>query len=1176
MVFFKRVKQVQPPSAPIIALQSFSQKAGIAVIAIGCTVMLGWIFDLPLLKSILPELASMKVNTAVCFILGGWSLLLQQRPDAKSIIVKPQKLDKILILSTSLLVILISLLTLIQYSFNLDLGIDQLLFKETSILTSSSVPGRMAPNTAAAFLFLGSALLLLSVRRPKYLRVQILSCCAFLIAFLGLIGYIYGKAFFYTIGTQIGMALHTSVAFVLLSLGILFANPERGFIAVIASDRAGGIMARRLLPQAIIIPTLAGYFIISGERLQAYSPELGISLLSVLNAIIFTILIWQNAKTLCTADRRRYRVEHRLLAAKSDLETEVEQRTLQLQHVNHQLQQQILDSQATEQVLQKNYNLLLTVIDSTPTALFVKDIHGCYMMLNAAGGSIIGKSFEDIIGRDDSELFPPEIAANIRKTDSLIMTTGKTQVMEEELPFQGKLRTFLSTKNAYRDGQGQIGGIVSIARDITDRKQAEVANRSLAAILEATPDFVGICDLDGYAVYMNKAGRKMVGIDENADISHRQVGEFSAASARSTLKGAIATAISEGVWSGETAFVSASGVEIPVSQVIISHSAPGGKLEYISTIARDISDRKRTEQALQLSQARFAGILEIADDAIISVDANQKIILFNQGAESIFGWTAAEAIGQSLSLLLPEAFVASYSHLVSNFGADVKPAQKMGNRKEIFARRRDGTEFPAEASISKLEVAGEIIFTAILRDVTASHQAEASVRLSEERYRSLARATAQLVWMTDAQGKPNAPIDWMAYTGQSLEEATDNWVSAIHPDDRPITAQAWMRAVETKSLYEVEHRLRAADGSYRHFWVRGVPVLAADGSIREWVGAHTDISDRVQVLAALRDSATQYRQQAAQLEKAVRDLQETQTQLIQTEKISSLGQLVAGVAHEINNPINFIYGNITHASQYARDLLELLHLYQEKYPNPVPEIAETAEEIEINFLMTDFPKILESMKVGADRIRDLVVSLRNFSRLDESQMKRVDIHEGIESTLVILQHKLKANAVRPAIEIIKQYGNLPKIECYAGQLNQVFMNLLANAIDALEEYNTKRSAKEIYASPNTIGISTSANSDTATIRIADNGMGISEEVIRKLFDPFFTTKPVGKGTGLGLSISYQIIVEKHRGKLQCISAPGVGAEFIIEIPIRQKLSALATENIKEMVISPAVLPSCRH
>ncbi|MEG5160413.1 PAS domain S-box protein [Microcoleus sp. AT3-A2] len=1167
MEVFERAQQLQTPSTRMAAVQSFSKKASIAVMAIGCTVILGWIFDLQLLKSILPGLVTMKANTAVCFILGGFSLFIQQIRRTKFTARKYQKNHKYLIWGCSFLIILISLLTLVQYSFNLDLGIDQLLFKESYTLTITGTPGRMAPNTAGAFLLLGTALLLLSERRPKYLRIQILSCSAFLIAFTGLIGYFYDKALFYRIGDNTGMALHTSAGFMLLSFGILFASPERGLIAVMTSDRAGGIMARRLLPRAIIIPPLVGYFILLGERLQAYTPEVGISLLSVLNVIIFTVLIWQNAKNLCTADRKRYRAELALRKAKSDLETQVEKRTLQLQITNEQLQQQIFDSQTTKQALQKNYNLLMAVINSTPAALFVKDIQGSYLMLNAAGASIIGKSVDDIIGRDDSELFPPEIAGNIRKTDRPIMAAGTTEAIEEDLPVKGNLRTFLSTKSAYRDGLGNISGIVTIARDITESKKAEIANRSLAAILEATPDFVGTYNLEGRAIYINKAGRKMLGIDENEDISKRQVAEFTPASARSTLNQAIATAVSEGFWSGETTFVSGSGLEIPVSQVLISHSAPDDKLTYISTIARDMSDRKQAEQALQLSQARFAGIVEIADDAIISVDADQKIILFNQGAERIFGWTAAETIGESLSLLLPEAFAAPHSHLVSNFGGGVKQARKMGNRKEIFARRRDGTEFPAEASISKLEVAGEIIFTAILRDVTASRQAEEFVRVSEERYRSLARATAQLVWMTDAQGKPIAPIDWMAYTGQSLEEATDNWVSAIHPDDRPITAQAWMRAVEAKSLYEVEHRLRAADGSYRHFWVRGVPVLAADGSIREWVGTHTDISDRVQVLEALKQSEGQYRSQAAELEKAVRELHQAQTQLIQTEKISSLGQLVAGVAHEINNPINFIYGNITHAKEYATDLLGLLHLYQEKYPNPVPEILEAAEDIEVDYLMEDFTKILESMKVGADRIRDLVVSLRNFSRLDESQMKRVDIHEGIESTLLILQHRIKANVLRPAIEIIKEYGNFPKVECYVGQLNQVFMNLLGNAIDALEEYNSTHSSKEIYSQPNRIRISTSASSETVTIRIADNGMGINQEFIGKLFDPFFTTKPVGKGTGLGLSISYQIIVEKHRGKLQCISTPGEGAEFVIEIPIRQEVSALATENTKEMVMS---------
>jgi NO-binding membrane sensor protein with MHYT domain/signal transduction histidine kinase len=346
------------------------------------------------------------------------------------------------------------------------------------------------------------------------------------------------------------------------------------------------------------------------------------------------------------------------------------------------------------------------------------------------------------------------------------------------------------------------------------------------------------------------------------------------------------------------------------------------------------------------------------------------------------------------------------------------------------------------------------------------------------------------------------------------------------------------------------------------------PQLTADGSVERLVCTFSDITAGKQAESALRHSEAREREKATQLELTLQTLRQTQAKLIQTEKMSSLGQLVSGVAHEINNPVSFIDGNLCYANEYIQDLLALVHLYQKHYPNPICEIQTFANTIGLEFLSEDLPKLLKSMEVGAERIREIVLSLRNFSRHDEAEMKQVDIHQGMDSTLLILQGRLKATGKHRAIEVVKEYGNLPVVECYAGQLNQVLMNILSNAIDALEEV---RVAPSVSGQENTrrtpcIRIRTSylrcqdqhrqasidgqPITDSVLIQIADNGSGMTEDVKAKLFDPFFTTKPVGKGTGLGLAISYQIVVEKHEGELGCDSEPGQGTEFWIKIPVR--------------------------
>lgn len=283
----------------------------------------------------------------------------------------------------------------------------------------------------------------------------------------------------------------------------------------------------------------------------------------------------------------------------------------------------------------------------------------------------------------------------------------------------------------------------------------------------------------------------------------------------------------------------------------------------------------------------------------------------------------------------------------------------------------------------------------------------------------------------------------------------------------------------------------------------------------------------------------------------LKELQQTQSQLIQREKMSSLGQLVAGVAHEINNPVNFIHGNLEYTKNYIQDLLKLVKLYQAEYPNPTETIEKEIENVEFEFIKEDLPNILSSMQTGSERIKEIVKSLRTFSRLDEADCKKIDIHEGIESTLMILQNRLKAKPQYSEIEVIRNYGELPLVECYAGQLNQVFMNLLVNGIDVLEEQLYK-TVDNPFLTPQ-ITISTKIlNSQRIAIYIADNGLGMTEEVRAKIFNPFYTTKPVGKGTGLGLAISYQVVVDRHHGELNCSSTPGEGTEFAIEIPVKQE------------------------
>ncbi|HEY9668028.1 MAG TPA: PAS domain S-box protein [Coleofasciculaceae cyanobacterium] len=421
---------------------------------------------------------------------------------------------------------------------------------------------------------------------------------------------------------------------------------------------------------------------------------------------------------------------------------------------------------------------------------------------------------------------------------------------------------------------------------------------------------------------------------------------------------------------------------------------------------------------------------------------------------------------------------------------------------------------------------------------------------NEAKWRSLIQTSSNIITILQADGtiKYTSPAIQGILGYQPKELISKNAFDFVHQEDRTAAKKDFNEVVHnpTNDL-STEFRFRHKDGSWRYI-ESTYSHLLMNSPVKRIIVNFRDITERKSAEAALRQSEAQLREKASQLEQALHDLQDTQAQLIQTEKMSSLGLLVAGIAHEINNPVSFIYGNIPHATQYTQDLLHLVQLYRHYYPNPEPPIEAEVEAIDLDFLSEDLPKLLNSMQIGAERIRQIVLSLRNFSRLDQATREPVDLHQGIDSTLLLLRHRLKAKADRPEIQVIKDYGNLPLVTCHEGQLNQVFMNILGNAIDALEEGIKRDFFKSRIP---TIQIHTEVREgNTVLIHLVDNGSGIPLQVQQHVFDPFFTTKPVGKGTGLGLSISYQIIVEKHRGQLKCSSTPGEGTEFVIELPVQ--------------------------
>ncbi|MEG4803334.1 PAS domain-containing protein [Microcoleus sp. ARI1-B5] len=796
---------------------------------------------------------------------------------------------------------------------------------------------------------------------------------------------------------------------------------------------------------------------------------------------------------------------------------------------------------------------------------------------NPAATRFTGLEMADVLGMTIDEIFPHWRSKNIPQAFASVIRSQKALELEDiDCDESGRITRAFSIK-AFPLPNNSVGVAFE---NITDRKclelelkvaleQTERSEELLRTVIDKTSDWIFAKDKTFRYILANKSFARAIGktVEEIIGKSDLELG-FS----QEQIFGNLAKNI-RGFRTDDSAVLAGEIIHNPCSPATVAdgsvHIFDTQKVALrdaetnifaVLTFAHDITERHESEAALRRSAARYRSLVANIPGVVYRWQCDFSTSFISDAVYLLAGYQAADFIspldsgGRTFaSIIYPEDLAKVEATILQ--GIENKQSYNL----EYRLLAADGTVkwvwdkgspvFEADGSVCCLD--------GVILDISDRYCAQEALRQKTSELESVFLALPDLYFRLNADG---IILDYLSGNSADLYLSPEYFVGQRMTDILPPTAasplaQAIREVVENRTPVNLEYSLTMPSGE-ETYEARLLPFNS-----NQAIAIARNITKRKQ-------AESQLKHKNRELEQTLKQLGRTQTQLIQAEKMSSLGQLVAGIAHEINNPVTFIYGNIIYASEYANNLLQLCSLYQQYYPEPVSALSEFAEQIEVEFMKEDFPHLLKSIQIGADRIREIVLSLRNFSRLEESDIKRVDIHEGIDSALLILQHKFKENGRNRQIEIVKEYGILPPVQCYVGQLNQVFMNILNNAIDALADVRNRKwelasaTDGERQNFPSlplggdalpSIRIRTEVlENNRVAIAICDNGSGMAESVKSRIFDPFFTTKPVGKGTGLGLSISYQIVVERHRGALRCISAPGGGTEFAIEIPIKQR------------------------